>query len=79
MKGSSTEILKFIKEHPLQSSKEIHEGIKSVRANSTLKRQLTKLIDGNFIESEGKGKGTKYLLSPLYNLLYDVDIEQYLE
>lgn len=73
------EILKFIKDYPSRSSKEIHEGIASHKAYITTKRTLTKLQDENFIILEGKGKATKYLLSANYELFYPIDVDLYFE
>lgn len=79
MSNYSQEILRFIKEYPLRSSKEIHEGIKSEKAYATTKRELSKLHESNFIISEGKGKGTKYTISLFYQLFYPININEYFE
>jgi Fic family protein len=79
MADNQQEILKFIKQHPLRSSKEIHEGVKSEMAYATTKRTLAQLTSKNFIRTEGKGKGTKYLIGPSYELFYPVDIDKYFE
>ncbi len=38
---------------------------------------MTKLTNDNLIETKGKGKGTKYLISSAYELIQPIDIEQY--
>ena len=70
-------LVNHIKNHPLLSSREIYNGLQTSYSYPTLKRELTKLVRQNFIIAEGKGKGTKYRLSPSYELLIDIDIDQY--
>ena len=71
------EILDLIKKNIECSSKEIHDGIKASISYATVKRILTKLTNENLLITTGKGKGTKYLISPAYELLQPVDIEKY--
>jgi predicted transcriptional regulator/prophage maintenance system killer protein len=71
------QILQYIFENPLQSSKQIHEGLSMEISYATIKRVLTKLIDLKLIITEGVGKATKYAISPSYGLLRHVDSEQY--
>ena len=72
-----TSILSFIKENPSCSSKEIHEGIDEKLGYATVKRILQNLLSENLIDISGKGKGTKYTISPAYDLLRSIDVEQY--
>lgn len=69
------QIISFIKEHPSSSSNEIHQSLEVSIA--TVKRMLSRLISEGLIRAEGKLKGTKYVLSPSYELLYPVDVEEY--
>jgi Fic family protein len=71
------EIIKFVKENPSLSSKEIHDGLKSEIGYATVKRILTKLISQNLISPIGSGRGRKYVISPAYDLFYSLDIEEY--
>ena len=71
------EILTFIQEHPLYSSKEIYSGLKQEIGYATLKRILARLVADNLIVRQGKGKGTKYAISAAYGLLQPVDVESY--
>ncbi len=73
------EILEFVKENPSLSSKEIHDGLKSDVGYATVKRILTKLISDNLILPVGKGRGTKYVVGPAYELFFPIDIEVYFE
>lgn len=77
LNDKSIKLLDFIKENPGLSSKEIHEKAASEISYATLKRILTKFISENFIQQKGKGKGTKYIISPAYELLFPVDLENY--
>lgn len=71
------DLLKYIRNYPLLSSSEIYIGIQASYSYPTLKRALTKLVKDNFIIAEGKGKGTKYRLSPSYELLVDIEVDHY--
>tara|TARA_R110001583_G_C5590191_1_gene403678 strand:+ start:260 stop:1300 length:1041 start_codon:yes stop_codon:yes gene_type:complete len=73
----SKEILHFVKEKPLLSSKEIYDGITLEIGYATVKRILSKLIEKKLIIQEGKGRGTKYLISTTYQLFYPIQLEDY--
>ena len=72
-----TEILDIIKKRIECSSKEIHEDFSTSISYATVKRILSKLTIENLIFTKGQGKGTKYLISPAYELLEPIDIEKY--
>lgn len=72
-------IFQYLTENPLVSSKEIHEGISEKAGYATVKRALQTLIAEELIRSVGKGKGTKYELSPAYFVLAPIDKEAYFE
>lgn len=72
-------IIDFIIKNAGSSSKEIFENASLAVSYATLKRALTKLISDNYIVSEGKGKGTKYFLSPSFELLQPISIDKYYE
>jgi len=69
------QIIAFIKEYPSCSSNEIYHSLDVSIA--TVKRMLSRLISEGLILAEGKLKGTKYVLSPSYELLFLVDVEEY--
>lgn len=71
------EIIEIIKRHQPCSSKEIHDELSVSISYSTVKRTLTKLVHERFLITEGKGKGTKYLVSDAFVLLEPVDITVY--
>ena len=74
-----SEIIEFIKNKGESSSKEIFEGISTSISYATIKRILLQLIAENLIETKGKGKSTKYLISSAYELVEPIDIEKYYE
>ena len=71
------QIIDFIKESGDCSSKEIFESVDISISYATLKRILTNLKSDNYIATKGQGKGTKYLLSPAFELIQPIDIEKY--
>jgi len=73
------EILNFIQKHANCSSGEIHKNFAALISYSTVKRILSQLITEKYIISEGKGKGTRYFISPTYELLFPIDINSYYE
>ena len=73
------QIIDIVKEKKQCSSKEIYDSIGDSFSYSTLKRILTDLITDNYLLTKGQGKGTKYLLSPAYELICAIDIEKYFE
>jgi prophage maintenance system killer protein/predicted transcriptional regulator len=73
------EIISFIKANPSLSSKAIHEGLTSGIGYATVKRVLTKLIAENLVSTNGKGKGTKYVIGHTYELLCPIDVKSYFE
>lgn len=70
-------MLEYIMKNPAASSKEIHVGISIKVGYATVKRILSKLIDENLIITVGKGRWTKYIISPEYELFYPVDLDDY--
>jgi Fic family protein len=77
--SKNNEILQFIKENPLHSSKEIYQSLELKISYATLKRVLAKLLSKNLIAVKGKGKGTKYQISLSYELLAPINLETYFE
>ena len=77
LNDKNREILEFVKENPSFSSKEIFEGISSDYGYATVKRILANLISEKLLSHTGKGKGTKYVISPSYELFYPINPEEY--
>ncbi|WP_445731148.1 Fic family protein [Mariniflexile sp.] len=73
------EIVQFIKNNENSSSKEVYDNLPSTSSYATLKRVLSKLVSENYIITEGKGKGTKYFISPVYELVQPIDVDTYYE
>jgi Fic family protein len=73
------QIIDFIRNNAGSSSKDVFENAAISVSYATLKRILTKLISDNYIISEGQGKGTKYFLSPSFELIQPIDIDKYYE
>lgn len=72
-------LIEYIKNHPLQSSKEIYDNLGLEIGYATIKRILNQLLSEKLISTKGKGKATKYVISPAYELLYSVNVESYFE
>ena len=70
-------IIDFLKTNGHCSSKEIFDGIGVPFSYATLKRILKSLKADNYLVTLGHGKGTKYFLSPAYELIYPIDIQTY--
>ena len=73
------QIIDFIKKTGECSSKEIFDNVSISVSYATLKRILTTLKSSNYLASSGQGKGTKYVLSPSFELIQPIDIEKYYE
>lgn len=73
------QIVEFVKAKGQCSSKDIFDGLGESYSYATLKRILTDLKTENYLITIGQGKGTKYLLSPAYELICPIDIESYYE
>lgn len=74
-----TEILNFIQTHASCSTGEIHKEFATSISYATVKRLLSQLLIEKYIISEGKGRGTRYFISPSFELLYSIDLESYYE
>jgi len=79
MDAREQKIIDYIKTSGESSSGEIFDGIDLEVSYATLKRVISKLIADNYLISKGKGKGTKYALSPVYELIQPVDMDRYFE
>jgi Fic family protein len=76
---TANNILAYIKEHPLHSSKEIRDGLSGSISYATTKRVLNKLCSDNHLSTEGKGMGTKFVINPSYWMIYPIDLDRYFE
>lgn len=67
----------YVKVHPQSSSTEIFEGIGQIAAYATVRRDLAKLVDDGVLLLVGKGKSSRYMLSPAYELFQPIDLNAY--
>ncbi len=72
-------IIDFIKKTGTCSSKEVHEKSNISASYATVKRVLSKLVSEKYIATVGKGKGTKYILSPTFELVEPMNVDKYYE
>ena len=79
LNDKSKKVLEFVRENPSRSSKEIYDGLGLEMGYATLKRILTKLIADELILPAGKGRGTKYLITPAYELFFPIDVDVYFQ
>lgn len=71
-------IIDYLKTHPGVSSKEIYDQTSSELVSYlTLQRLLKKLIEENYLYTKGSGKGTRYFVSPAYEVIHEVKVEEY--
>lgn len=75
----SDQIISFLGKNPDKSSKEIHEEIGAQASYATVKRELQKLLNQKLISTSGLGRATLYAISPVYQLFYTVDIDEYFQ
>ncbi|MFO7791023.1 MAG: Fic family protein [Bacteroidota bacterium] len=79
MDSREKQIINFIQKVGECSSKEIFNEIELSVSYATLKRLLKKLISSNYISTKGQGKGTQYVISPVYQVIQPIDIDKYYE
>ena len=72
-------IINFVEQNPLCSSSVIHKKAIPEIGFASVKRILSKLVSENLIAKKGQGKGTKYLISPYYELFKPININKYYE
>ncbi len=75
-KDKQQAIIDFVIRYPDTSSKEIVDGLHSM-AIATVKRALKNLVANNHLLVKGKGKSTKYYVSPAYELLRTINVAEY--
>jgi Fic family protein len=73
----NSEILNFIEAKPGCSSKQIHDHFSTEFSYATVKRVLTSLAGEKLIIAKGLGKGTKYFISPAFEVFRLIDIDDY--
>jgi prophage maintenance system killer protein/predicted transcriptional regulator len=73
------QIIDYIKKAGASSSKEVFDNVGISVSYATLKRILGKLISENYLSTKGQGKGTKYIISPTFEVIQPIDIDRYYE
>ncbi len=71
------QIIDFIRKTEGGSSKELFDVVDISISYATFKRILAKLISENYLSTNGKGKGTKYCISPVFELIQPIDLDKY--
>jgi Fic family protein len=72
-------ILAYVKENTACRSMQIYDSFKGQLSFTTVKRILKKFVSENLVTVSGNGKSTKYTLGPGYEMLRNIDVEQYFE
>jgi prophage maintenance system killer protein len=72
-------IIDLIQKAGESSSKEIFDNVDLSLSYATLKRIIRNLISENYLSAKGRGKGTKYIISPAYEVIQPIDVEKYFE
>lgn len=77
-KPTANLIIDYLKAHPGISSKEIYDNTSAgLVSYVTLQRMLADLVKKDFISFKGSGKGTKYEVSEAYQVIHEIDPEEY--
>ncbi len=79
LEDKEIKIVNFVEQNPLCSSSDIHKEVLNTVSYATVKRILSKLVSENLISKKGQRKGTRYTISPVFELFRPIDIEKYYE
>ncbi len=71
------ELLQYLHYHPLSSRSEIVGAMTGEISESTVKRLLVEALDNGMVEVVGKGRGTKYKLTPQAHVTMPLDLDTY--
>lgn len=77
--NNEIDIINIVKNDAEISSKEIYDKISTGISYATVKRILSKLVSENLLIIKGQGKGTKYLISTAYSVLFPINLNKYYE
>lgn len=70
-------IQEYVKVHPQSSSTDIFEGIGQIAGYATIRRDLVKLVNEGILSVSGKGKASRYSLSPVHSLFRPINPDTY--
>lgn len=79
MDSKNKEIIDFLIQNKSCSSKEIYDELSLKMSYATVKRALSQLLSEKLIATSGKGKNTKYEISPSYQLFIPIGLDSYFE
>ncbi len=71
------EILQYLHYHPGSSRSEIEAGMNLTESPATVKRILASLVDSGSAVVEGRGRATRYSVSPQAQVTMELDIDTY--
>ena len=75
LNNKTTPILELIRENQPIGASDIYSKVDI--GESTVRKYLKQLIDDNLVSTLGVGKATKYIISPSYELLAPINLEEY--
>lgn len=73
------EILQFLHYHPLASRAEIMSGLMKAPSDSTMKRLLSAAVEEGHVKTVGRGRATRYQLTPQAHVTMPLDLETYFD
>lgn len=73
------EILQYLHYNPLSSRSEISSALSNPPSEATLKRMLANLAKTGYIDVAGKGRGTKYKLTPQSHITMELNLDTYFD
>lgn len=71
------EILNFLHFHPESSRAQITESLSTPPSSASMKRLLSGLLKDNLVSVSGKGRASKYSITPKAHILRTYDVEEY--
>lgn len=72
-----SDIIDRVRELGKATSSDIHSGLSTRTSLATVKRTLARLVDEQLLSRQGRGKSTRYSISPSYGILQPIDLETY--
>lgn len=73
------ELLQYLHYHPDSTKTEIKAGISLEVSDATIKRMISKAINDGMVLVTGKGRATKYRLTPQAHITMNLDLDTYFD
>lgn len=73
------EILQFLHYHPLANRSEIMSGLMQAPSDSTMKRLLAAAVEEGHVQTMGRGRATRYQLTPQAQVTMPLDLSTYFD